>query len=399
MNDMSKKFQFKDKYPDLGTGPISVDVNISPEYFEQEKEKIFKHTWHNVCRAEEIANPGDYKVFNIDVLNDSIIVARGQDMEIRAFSNVCMHRGNKVALDDMGNTRGFACNFHSWTYDLEGQLAYVPDEDQFYELDKCALSLPKVTLDIWNGFVFIHPEEKPAESLHEHFAELNDMIGDFDYDGMELVATYAADVKCNWKFFIDAFIEAYHVETVHRRSVKDTFNGKDNPQCHLLDARLFERNKALSCAANPDHIPSPVEALAFKYGATLAQGAMVEGRGIPGTNMTGAANWAFDIHIIFPHFEISTSMGWYFTYHWWPVSENLTRWEMKFYMAKAKNLAEAVSQEFTKTLTRDTIREDLSTLENSQRMMETGRIKAMTLSDQEIVVRHNYWAVDQALKA
>jgi phenylpropionate dioxygenase-like ring-hydroxylating dioxygenase large terminal subunit len=400
MNDQSEALRFVDRYPDLGTGPIPVSVNTSEEYFEREREKIFKKSWWNVGRAEEIARTGDYLVHDIEAINISVLVIRGEDNALRAFHNICQHRGNKLVTGERGNVRGMVCGFHSWTYDFKGDLVHVPDEDQFYEgFDPCKKALKPVTVDVWNGFVFIHPEAQPKLSLHETMGELNDLIGDFDYDDMELVAEYSADVKCNWKYFIDAFVEAYHVESVHRRSLKTTFNSQENPYCHLVDVRLHERNRSVSIYGNPDHKLSGAEAIAFRVGATLGQGALASTTEIKGTNFAGEKNWAFDIHIVFPCFEIATSNGWYFTYHWWPVSHNRTGWVMKFYMKKTTNLAAKVSQELTKALTRDTLREDLSTLENGQAMMETGHLDFLTFSDQEIAVRHGYKVVEQLLKA
>ncbi len=397
MNNPAPVLRFHERYPELGTDPIPVEVNTSPEYFEREREKIFQNAWWCVGRDEEISRPGDYLVRDIEAINASVIVIRGEDGAVRAFHNVCQHRGNKLLTEERGRCRGMVCGFHSWTYDLQGQLAHVPDEDQFHKFDKSCHALSAVTLDTWNGFIFVHPQDMPERGLHESFGELNALIGDFAYDEMDLVAEYSADVKCNWKYFIDAFVEAYHVESVHRRSLKETFNSQDNPYCHLVDVRLHERNRSVSCYANPQHAPHGAEALAYKVGATLAQGALASTTALKGTNFAGEKNWAFDIHIIFPCFEIATSNGWYFTYNWWPVTHNRTRWEMRFYMNRATNLAAKVSQEFTKTLTRDTLREDLSTLENGQAMMETGRIKYMTLSDQEIAVRHGYKVVERLL--
>lgn len=400
MNDPAQVLRFKDRYPDLGTEPISVTVNTSQEYFEREREKIFKKSWWCMGRDEEIPQPGDYLGRDIEAINASVIVIRGEDDVLRAFYNVCQHRGNKLLTDERGNTRGMVCGFHSWTYNYKGELTHVPDEDQFYGgIDVCKHALPPVTLDVWNGFVFINPEVQPERSLYDTMGELNGLIGDFAYDDMELVAEYSADVDCNWKYFIDAFVEAYHVESVHRRSLKNTFNSQDNPYCHLVDAQLHERNRSISVYGNPQHRLSGAEAIAFQIGATLGQGALASTTEIKGTNFAGGENWAFDIHIIFPCFEIATANGWYFTYNWWPISHNRTGWAMKFYMKRTTNLAAKVSQELTKALTRDTIREDLSTLENGQAMMATGHLKFMTLSDQEIAVRHNYKVVELLLKS
>ena len=91
--------RWHDKYPHLGTGPLSVDVFTSPEQFAQERERIFKKVWLNVGRVEQIPHPGDYFVKNLAVCNTSVIVVRGKDNKVKAFHNMCSHRGNKIAWD------------------------------------------------------------------------------------------------------------------------------------------------------------------------------------------------------------------------------------------------------------------------------------------------------------
>lgn len=113
--------------------PVSLEPNISPEYFERERDVIFRHAWLNVGRTHDIPNIGDYLVKEMHILRTSVLVVRGRDGQIRAFHNMCRHRGNKLCAtgSESGNARGFSCAFHGWTYDPEGQLVIVPDEDQF----------------------------------------------------------------------------------------------------------------------------------------------------------------------------------------------------------------------------------------------------------------------------
>src|SRR5947208_2001697 len=116
------------RYPQLGTGPVPIEPCVSPEYFELERRMIFRRAWLNVGRVEEIPNPGDYFTKDIVAANASIIVVRGMDGVVRAFHNVCSHRGNKMAWDESGCGRSFTCSFHAWTYGLDGALKSVPDE-------------------------------------------------------------------------------------------------------------------------------------------------------------------------------------------------------------------------------------------------------------------------------
>ncbi len=132
------------QYPELGTGPLPHEPNISPAYFEKEREKLFKRTWLLLCRDDEIPRPGSYVVKQMPILETSVLLVRGDDNVVRAFHNVCRHRGNKVVMgagEKSGDSRGFMCGFHGWTYDLQGRLTHIVDEEDFFNLGKCALGL------------------------------------------------------------------------------------------------------------------------------------------------------------------------------------------------------------------------------------------------------------------
>ncbi|NIP93961.1 MAG: Rieske 2Fe-2S domain-containing protein, partial [Akkermansiaceae bacterium] len=124
------------RYPHLGTGPLAADVFTSPEQFELERERIFKKVWLNVGRVEQIPNAGDFFVKDIEICQTSILVVRGADGQVRAFHNMCSHRGNKVCWDKAGNKPNFTCKFHGWVYGHEGDLKYVPDEEHFFDFKR-----------------------------------------------------------------------------------------------------------------------------------------------------------------------------------------------------------------------------------------------------------------------
>src|SRR5436190_2681599 len=113
-------------YPDLGTGPISFDDCVSPEFYDFEREAIFKRAWLNVGRMEQLPKPGSYFTKNIDIANASLIIVRDRDDVVRAFHNVCRHRGNRLMWNDFpreetqGVCRQFTCKYHGWRYGLDG---------------------------------------------------------------------------------------------------------------------------------------------------------------------------------------------------------------------------------------------------------------------------------------
>ena len=134
-------------YPELGTEPVSYEDSINPEFYEIERQAIFKRAWLNVGRVEQIPRKGSYFTKELKVANTSIIVVRTTAGEVKAYHNVCRHRGNKLVWNDMpleetsGVCRQFTCKYHAWRYDLDGNLTFVQQEGEFFDLDKSRYGL------------------------------------------------------------------------------------------------------------------------------------------------------------------------------------------------------------------------------------------------------------------
>jgi phenylpropionate dioxygenase-like ring-hydroxylating dioxygenase large terminal subunit len=383
------------RYAHLGTGPLGTEPMTSPAYFERERELIFRRAWLNVCRADDIPEPGDYLVKNVQTLRASIILVRGDDGKVRAFHNACRHRGNQVADGCGKRAAGFACGFHGWAYDRQGALQYVPDEEQFFDLPKAELGLKPVHCDTWAGFVFVNFAQRPAWTLDAYLGELGTGLGDYPFHTLVPIARYQARVKANWKVFIDAFQESYHAAFVHRLSAAGVGGTNDDPYTHLSSVRLLGPHRAASVPMNPAYVPPPTEALSFKYASSLwLQADAREQRFPPGANPERHANWLFDINVLFPHFFIDVASGWYFTYHFWPVAVDETFWEYAFYMAEPQSAGERISREYSRIALRDVLREDHATVERTQAALMSGAVDRIWLSDQEIAVRHQYAVVE-----
>ena len=149
-------------YPELGTGPVSYEDSISPEFYELERDAIFKRAWLNVGRVEQLPRNGSYFTKELHVANTSIVVVRDMDGQVRAFHNICRHRGNKLVWTDYpgeetnGTCRQFTCKYHGWRYDLDGAFTFVQQESEFFDLDKNDYGLVPVHCDVWEGFIFIN---------------------------------------------------------------------------------------------------------------------------------------------------------------------------------------------------------------------------------------------------
>ena len=191
--------QWAAKYPEVGTGSVSAEPCVSPEFFALERERIFRRHWINVGRVDELPAPGDYFVRELVVCTVSILIMRGTDGVVRAFHNICSHRGNKLVWNPQGRCPGrLACGFHNWAYDAEGQLAYVPDEENFHDLDKRAHGLTPITSSIWEGFIFINLDPQPCETLLEFLGGVADQLASCPFGQMKLLRTYKVDEHANW---------------------------------------------------------------------------------------------------------------------------------------------------------------------------------------------------------
>ena len=378
--------------PEMGEGPISVEPYVSAEFFQQEKQKIFRQAWIEVCRDDMIPNPGDYQVCPMEVWDSEIIVVRGKDNQVRAFHNICPHRGMKVVRLDHDESQNFQCGhaqvlicpFHGWGYNLDGTLRPVMGEEYFDKIDRDQVGLIPVTLDIWNGFVFVHYQQEPAQPLREFLGELADDMEEYPFDSFTHIARYSAQAKCNWKASMDAFHEAYHAATLHGGSIPEAARLPEGSV--PTSARIYGPHHSLSMWASPDFRPTPAAIAAWKYGQSFSAGGEMK---LPGANPSNDENWWFDINVFFPNFFCDTGPGWYFTYNFRPISESETVWVMDIYQKKAESCSQRIAQEHTKVMLRDIVYEDLSTLEQTQEMLSSGLLKTLNISSSlEVAVRH-----------
>ena len=230
-------------YPELGTGPVSFRDSTSPEFYELEREAVFKRAWLNVGRVEEVPRVGSYFTKEIDAAKTSVIVVKGKDEQIRAFYNICRHRGNKLVWNDFpneevkGTCRQFTCKYHGWRYDLDGALTFVQQEGEFFDLDSAQYGLSPVHCDIWNGFIFINFDPEPRQTLREFLGPMITALDDYPFEKMTERYDFVAHNNSNWKIFADAFQEYYHVPSLHPQQVP---------------SEVRQPNAAFECAPLPD---------------------------------------------------------------------------------------------------------------------------------------------------
>ncbi|HUM04149.1 MAG TPA: aromatic ring-hydroxylating dioxygenase subunit alpha [Terriglobales bacterium] len=184
---------------------------FAPETLSEEKKRIFSSCWQLVGHVHQLANPGDY--FTFDLQGEPLLVVRGDDGALRGFFNVCRHRAGNPA-SGCGNRRIFRCGYHGWTYRLDGALLVTPEFDGVEDFDPQEFGLVPVRVAEWFNLVFVNldPEAPP---FMEHLGELPAQAEKFDFRRMKFFERRTYDMKCNWKTYIDNYLEGYHLPSVH----------------------------------------------------------------------------------------------------------------------------------------------------------------------------------------
>ena len=198
---------------------------------------------------------------------------------------------------------------------------------------------------------------------------------------------------------LDSQTEGYHAPTLHAKSLRDSVAGKDNPNCLLNDVRIFDKHRAMSVYGNPEYRPVTIEGMAGGYAKTPlypATSATTDALP-PGVNPEKNPLWVFDLTVLFPNFELVTANGWYGMMLYWPLSADKTHFEIRQFIYKPETAGDIIAQEYGLAHMRDVIREDYSTVEGTQQMMQSGVLKEVQLCDEEITVRHNHLSVAQAI--
>jgi nitrite reductase/ring-hydroxylating ferredoxin subunit len=206
----SRRTEYPSHFPALSEIPGG--RYMDERFYRLEMQHIWPKSWLCAGHVCQLPEPGSYKLF--DKLGQSIIVIRGRDDEIRAFHNVCRHRGAALVTESMGKKTSLVCPYHSWNYNLDGRLAVVPGEHNFACLDKSKRGLIPVRCETWRGLIFINLDNE-AKGVKEHLASFSKRIGSFPLDKMNVKRTLSFEIPCNWKAAYDNFIEIYHIPSVH----------------------------------------------------------------------------------------------------------------------------------------------------------------------------------------
>src|SRR5262252_5713199 len=227
--------------------PLHLDVNeqiecahtlasrfyIDPHILETEREKIFRRTWQlvgtldQVCgevpagggKAEKrtIADPESF--FTADVAGEPVLIVRDKPGTLRAFSNVCRHRAGPIALGS-GCKNVLRCQYHGWTYTLDGRLIGTPDVDGVEFFDRSTMGMVPLRCETWGQFIFVNFELQ-AEPLSTYLGKIPEQACGFQFDGLEFAERRDYVIDCNWKVYVDNYLEGYHIPIAHPGLMKE----------------------------------------------------------------------------------------------------------------------------------------------------------------------------------
>ena len=190
---------------------IPAPFYTDPEVGAQENERIFARTWQVVGRGEQLAKPGDF--FTTELLGEPLLLVRGAQGELRGFYNVCRHRAGPPA-EGCGSRKLFRCGYHGWTYGLDGALISAPEFEGQAGFDPKQFTLTPVRAEEWSNLIFVNLDPG-AEPLVKTLRRLPQQVERFGFDGMKLFERRSYDMNCNWKTYVDNYLEGYHLPSVH----------------------------------------------------------------------------------------------------------------------------------------------------------------------------------------
>lgn len=187
---------------------------LSDEILEREHERIFRKQWLYVAHGSELPSTGDYIVR--EVLGESVVLVRDENLGVNGFINICRHRGSRICDEAKGHVTRFVCPYHQWNYRLDGSLRNAPSIPDGEYVDYAGLGLHRVHVDVWQGLIFISFAPEAPASIAARLDESNTRMERLEPERLKVAHTITYEVEANWKIALENFQECYHCVGAHR---------------------------------------------------------------------------------------------------------------------------------------------------------------------------------------
>ena len=209
-----------------------------PAFLPLEAARIFYRTWQPVGRLEDVARVGDF--FACEVLDQPLVITRNREGQLRAFYNVCPHRAAIVA-EGRGNRKSLQCKYHGWTYDLNGKLLRAPEFEGVKNWNADEVCLQSLRVEAWGPWIFVNLDENAAPMTDAYGAIHSEILSKgFNLDKMRLVERRDYVIDCNWKVYVDNYLEGYHLPIAH----PDLFREVDYDKYEVETFRHYSKQHA-----------------------------------------------------------------------------------------------------------------------------------------------------------
>lgn len=208
-----ESLEAKQAWVDNGADRVDPSRYHDGAFMNDEWERMWTRSWLIAAVTTDLPEPGDYSVFRLR--SEEILVVRQDDLTVKAFYNVCPHRGNRIVLNDRGSMPCFTCSFHSWCFNLDGSLREMTDRDTFRdEVASQATGLTPVRCEEKAGIIFVNLDDN-AEPLANRIGLPEGYLEAYEIDKMHVIRHVVSEWAANWKTGVDAFYETYHLHAVH----------------------------------------------------------------------------------------------------------------------------------------------------------------------------------------
>ncbi len=372
------------RFPDIPTAR-----HTSREFFDLEQTHLWPKSWVMAGHVSDVPNVGDF--FTFDDLGVPLLVVRGTDGELRCFSNTCQHRGAPVVRDARGSARRLRCQYHSWTYEIDGgTLVAVPDERDFVDLDRSLRCLPPARCETFAGFVFVN-RDLDARPLAESIGGAAEMFAPFGDADVREVYRESRIVPCNWKVTAEAFLEVYHFRHIHSHGGVSILDNRGAamglyPHGHSRMVTPFSEQRAVQMGMHSwddwrlhDHGPFPtIDDVPAMVDCTSTAVSLFPNMIIP------LGRIGFPVNIF------------------WPIDERTTRLEWRYYApppADADGFTDELPAHWIERRRQyNTIMaEDEMNMAPIQRSMESPALRGVPINYQERRIWHLHEQIDRVI--
>lgn len=314
------EFGFANSLLDFPEASLSLDKSISlpsavytsEKIYELELERIFYKRWLAICHSSRFEKAGDVIIRNIG--KKSILIVKGEDGKLRAFHNVCRHRGARL-IEDEKNVKAIQCPYHAWTYKLDGELIGCPDMDMYSkgtEFEKTDYPLYSVKLEVWGGFIWINLDPN-SEPLRMYLGDFAGKFAKYQTEKLTWVGSQGHyDVECNWKSMLENFNECYHCPEVHPETLKKYYR----------DFKPADHSKIEGPYVMLQWRDCPWDGAPLKLSDGASQQRLDLG------SEDSRMQW---LPLVFPNFQFTFTPDWVMTLAAWPSGPNKLKLDIEIY--------------------------------------------------------------------